>query len=236
MALREEILSAVKQVVATPWNKRDGTAVPTTDTVNLADGAVLLDAVYLYADMADSTGLARDFAPTTAAKVIRAFLTAAVRVIQFHDGEIRSFDGDRVMAIYIGTTKRTSAMKTGLKINWAVQNVVRPAVEKEFPSLVDKGYVLSHCVGIAVGQSLIVRGGVRGSNDLVSVGRAPNVAAKLSEIRNGKYRTYVTGDVFDKAANEAQVSSSKEGMWEEVSREVGGEKLRLFRSFWTWEL
>ena len=61
VGLAEDIEDAVKKVVQASWNSRNGTVVPTTEDVALSNGAVLLDAVYLYADMADSTGLARDF-------------------------------------------------------------------------------------------------------------------------------------------------------------------------------
>lgn len=235
MGLGTEISNAVKTTVDTPWDIREGQVVPSTNTVALKNGGVRVDAVYLYADMADSTGLARDFPQETAAKVIRAYLSATCKVIGAHDGEIRSFDGDRVMAIFMGSYKNTSAAKCALKLKWAVDNIVRPAVEAKFPSLVTKGYKVSHCTGIASGSALIVRGGVRGDNDLISVGRPPNVAAKLSEIRAGKYRTYITSAVFNKLADEAK-NSEGTSMWEAVSREVGGEKMTLYKSSWGWKL
>ena len=235
MGLLDEITDAVTAVLSTPWNIRNGLVVPATENVALKDGAVLLDAVYLYADMANSTGLAKDFTRETAAKVIRAYLDASCRVIRSEGGEIRSFDGDRVMAIYVGDTKNTTAARTGLKINYVVTKIVRPAVEKKFPALVTKGFGLTHCVGVANGQALLVRGGVRNNNDLVSVGRAPNVAAKLSEVRNGDYRTYITGDVYKVMLDFAKYgSSNKKPMWEERQREVGGETITVYRSNWTW--
>src|ERR1700731_581351 len=128
MGLADDITTAVARVVSTPWVIRNGTVVPVTENVTLKDGAVLVDAVYLYADMSDSTGLARDFPRETAGKVIRAYLDATCRVIRAEHGEIRSFDGDRVMAIFMGSLKNTTAARTGLKIHHAVSNIVRPAV------------------------------------------------------------------------------------------------------------
>jgi len=107
MGLAEEITTSVTSVVTSDWNIRKGTVVPNTEDVTLKNGAVELDAVYLYADMADSTRLARDFSATTAAKVIRCYLDATCRVIRARGGEIRSFDGDRVMAIFVGDSKNS---------------------------------------------------------------------------------------------------------------------------------
>ncbi len=234
MGLSEDINKAVDTIVSTPWDTREGTVVPKTEDVELSDGAVLLDAVYLYADMADSTGLARDFARETAAKVVRAYLDATCRVLKAWEGEIRSFDGDRVMAIFVGSSKNTNAASAGLQVNYVVSKIVRPAVEQKFPSLLRKGYVVKHCVGIAGGQALIVRGGVRGDNDLVSIGRSPNIAAQLSEVRNSPFHTYITEDVYSRLNKSAKYHEDKD-MWEAKEKEVGGLTISVYRSGWWWE-
>ncbi|MEU1854387.1 adenylate/guanylate cyclase domain-containing protein [Streptomyces sp. NPDC019990] len=237
MGLAEDVEKAVTSVVCANWNTRNGTVVPGTKDVSLSNGAVEVDAVYLYADLADSTGLARDFTRTTAAKVIRAYLDAVCRVIRARGGEIRSFDGDRVMAVFMGPTKNTDAAKCALQINYAVKKIVRPKAEANLSSLTTQGFVIKHCVGVDSGKALIVRGGVRGSNDLVSIGRAPNVAAKLSDVRNGDYRTYITEDVYNGMLDSAKTSSDGRPMWEgPFTREVGGEKITVYKSTWTWSL
>ncbi|MEU3110228.1 adenylate/guanylate cyclase domain-containing protein [Streptomyces albidoflavus] len=235
MGLAEDVEKAVTSVVCSNWNTRSGTVVPETEDVSLSNGAVEVDAVYLYADLANSTSLARDFTRTTAAKVIRAYLDAACRIIRARGGEIRSFDGDRVMAVFMGSTKNTDAAKCALQINYAVKEIVRPKAEANLSSLKSQGFVIKHCVGIDSGKALIVRGGVRGSNDLVSIGRAPNVAAKLSDIRNG-YRTYITKDVYNGMLESMRTYDGRP-VWEgPFTREVGGEKITVYRSTWTWTL
>ena len=224
---------AATSIAGARWNIRDGRVVPTTEDVALANGGVRLDAVYLYADMADSTGLAREFTRETAAKVIRCYLDATCRVIKANSGEIRSFDGDRVMAIFIGDSKNSGAADCALKIHHAVEKIVRPVVEARLPSLVNKGYRLSHCVGIASGEALVVRGGVRGTNDLVSIGRAPNVAAKLSEIRSTSYRSYTTEEVFNKMNENAKYTGQpRQIMWLSESRQIGGRTETVYKSSW----
>jgi adenylate cyclase len=236
MALSEDITTAVRAIVGAAWDIRHGQVVPNTEDVALANGGVKLDAVYLYADMANSTGLARDFTEETAARVVRAYLDATCRVIRARGGEIRSFDGDRVMAIFVGDSKNSTAAKCGLQIAYVVQKIVRPAVEATLPSIVNKGYQLEHCVGIASGKALIVRGGVRGRNDLVSIGRAPNIAAKLSEVRNSPYRTYITSNVFKMLNDESKYGGNpKRQMWEARSRDVGGQSVGVYRSSWTFK-
>lgn len=241
MGVTQDITAAVAAVVNADWNVRTGTVVPTTDTVTLKNGAVEVDAVYLYADMANSTGLARDFDPKTAAKVVRAYLDASCRVIKFRGGEIRSFDGDRVMAIFMGGSKNSNAARCALNINWAVTKVVWPALEQRLPSLKRKGFQLQHCVGVASGPALIVRGGVRNEdNDLVSIGRPPNVAAKLSDVRAWPYASYITSDVFNSISSEVKYKNhgqpDQEVRWKgPLNQEVGGSPIKVYRSSWWWQ-
>lgn len=236
MGLVEDIEANVAQVVSVPWKSRKGTVVPESDDVALADGAVELDAVYLYADMADSTGLAREFPREVAAKVVRAYLEGSCRVLKAKGGQIRSFDGDRVMAIFVGGSKNNAAAQAALHIAYVVREILRPKVEAKFPSLRKSGYVVSHCVGVASGTALMVRGGVRGSNDLVSIGRAPNVAAKLSEIRDGSFNAYITEPVFGYLQNDSKYGGKdRRLMWEDRRLDVGGEHMTVYRSKWQWK-
>lgn len=235
MALGDDIRSDLDKMVGNPWSIRNGNIVPGTDDVQLYNNdAVKLDAVYLYADLLGSTKLARDFTPEVAGKVIRASLRTASTIIKKYDGEIRSYDGDRVMGIFIGGSKNSNAATAALKINAAMRQIVQPALYAKLPALSSEGYLPRMCVGIASGEAFIARAGVRGSSDLVSIGRAPNVAAKLSDIREtGHYRTYITEGVYNRLKDEVK-NTKGTNMWQAHSAEVGGERMTIYRSSYWW--
>jgi adenylate cyclase len=236
MTLRADLANQVESILNVSWNIRSGQTVPSTDTVNLSNGAVSLEAAYLYADLANSTSLARDFDRRTAARVVRCYLDVMSRLIREHKGQIRSFDGDRVMGIFIGDSKRSSAAKCALQMNWAFLNLLRPEVERKYPSLKAGGYTLEHGAGIDVGEVLIVRGGVRGSNDLVSIGAAPNLAAKLSDVRETPYRTFITKAVYDKLSAETKIAGDGRNMWEARTLGIKGKTTSIYRSNFYWSL
>ncbi|MEV7238061.1 adenylate/guanylate cyclase domain-containing protein [Streptomyces sp. NPDC051020] len=226
------------KLVGTPWTTRNGSVVPGTDDVKLySNDAVKLDAVYLYADLLGSTKLARDFRPETAGKVIRASLRTASVIIKGKGGEIRSYDGDRVMGIFIGDSKNSNAAKAALHINYAMQHIVEPALYAKLPHLKTGGYQPRMCVGIASGDAFIARAGVRERSDLVSIGRAPNIAAKLSDIREPgtTYRTYITADVYKMLNQKAKVAEGTD-MWVPKTDDVGGERMTFYRSTYWWEV
>lgn len=233
MSTANDISSTIDTIFNTAWSERDGTVVPNTEDVALLNGAVKLDAVFLYADLADSTALVRTFSQSMAAKIIRAYLASMTRLIRHHDGEIRSFDGDRVMGVFVGDSKNSNAAKCALEMEHVVTKVLRPKAEAKFPSLTEKGFVIRHGVGIHSSKVTVVRAGIRGHNDLVFVGSAPNLAAKLSDIRDGSYRINITHVVYKKLNKDAKFSrGTGEDMWVAVKRKLGGETWACYKSSW----
>jgi adenylate cyclase len=223
----------ISTIFEAPWTSRDGIVVPSTEDVTLANGAVTIDAVMLYADLAESTRLAREFGPSIAAKIVRAYLSTMTQIVKHDGGHVRSFDGDRVMGVFVGDGKNSSAANCALKMNHAISKILRPKAEAAFPSLVTKRYRLSHCVGIHGSPVLVVRAGVRGDNDLVFIGSAPNLAAKLSELRNSAYHSYMTHSVFRRLNQQAKTSRQGKGMWERVQIKLGSENWACYRSGWS---
>jgi class 3 adenylate cyclase len=236
MGLKEDLEAAAASVLNATWNARDGQVVPETGQVVLANGAVNLDAVLLYADLANSTRLARLASHSVAAKVVRTFLSTVTRLINDAGGKVRSFDGDRVMGVFVGPTKNTDAARCALKINYAVLEILRPKIALKYPALGKRNFTVAHCTGVASSKVLVVRGGVRGSNDLVFVGTAPNIAAKLSEIRNAPWHTYITKSVYDSLLPASKLGGKEpKDMWTAVTRTIDGQTWTLYRSGWTWK-
>ena len=234
MALSDAIDTEIGRIFDATWDSRDGRLVPKTEDVNLSNGAVKLDAVLLYADLCHSTELARTFPRSVAAKIVRTYLSSMTTLINRIGGEVRSFDGDRVMGVFVGANKNSAAAKCALQMNYVVTKVLRPRAEEKFPSLKEKRFAVQHCVGIASSDVFVVRGGVRGSNDLVFIGSAPNIAAKLSEIRSSPWHTYITHQVYANLNDASKYSDGKD-MWISVKCTLGAETWDCYKSSWTWK-
>ncbi len=235
MTISFEVSYAVTSLMSETWNINNGVVVPETEDVVLKNGGKLVDATYLYADLADSSGLAQLMLKETTAKIIRAYINSAVRICRHYNGAIRSFDGDRVMAIFIGGRKNNDAVRAALGISWAVSKVIAPAISETWND-VDKSWTLNHGVGIDTGEALIVRGGVRDNNDLISVGRSPNVAAKLSEIRSPNQSIHITQEVYAYLDEENRLAGDgRTSMWTKRGfMSVGGSSVTVFGSSYYW--
>lgn len=237
MSLKQDLEKRTSTALSQAWDLRDGTTVPDTKSVVLAGGGVRLDCTVLYADLAQSSELATGFQQRTAAKVVKAFLSCMSRLILAHGGKVTSFDGDRAMGVFLGGSKNTNAATCALKMKWTMQYIIEPKLTAYFTSLKQSGFGISHCVGIDTSSVLVVRAGVRGSNDLVWVGRAPNLAAKLSDLREGSYRSYIGGDVFPKLHDSAKYGGKdKRMMWEKRTYKFAGESVPVYRSGWRWSV
>jgi class 3 adenylate cyclase len=232
MSLDDELKTQVKKILSTQWTTRDGTAVPAPEDVGLGNDAVKFGAAtVLYADLSDSTGMVSSHPDYFAAEVYKTFLYSAARIIRSEGGEITAYDGDRVMAVYLGDFKNTSAARSALKINYAVRHIVNPAIAAQYPQ---RTFTLRHVVGIDTSSQFVARSGVRGDNDLVWVGRASNYAAKLATLSD--YPTYITRTVFDSLRDDLKFNGNpSRAMWEERTW-TAMNNLRIFRSNWTWSI
>lgn len=227
-----DIETAVNEIIVVRWDDRDGQVVPKTEDVAFKDEAVKLEATYLYADLVDSSSLAQKVNEPVAARAIRAFLKSSVKIIRKYGGHIRSFDGDRVMGVFIGDSKNSHAARVALGINWAMTNVVRPKLVAKWPNLEDK-WKIKHAVGVDTGKVFIVRGGVRNNSDLVSVGEPANVAAKLSDIRTGE-PSFISAAVYGRLSDTSKISRKGSNMWNKHSTiTVGGKDVVVYSStYW----
>lgn len=229
MPLKEDLENKVAEIFGYQWTERDGQVVPDASDLKLHNDAVKLDGVVLYADMSESTKLVDRKKTFFAAEVYKAFLHCAAKVIRAEGGEITSYDGDRIMAVFIGDNKNTSAARAALKINYTRRYIVNPAITEQYPK---SDQVVKHTVGIDSSKLFIARTGIRGSNDLVWVGRAANHAAKLCELSNS-YPTRITKEVYDNLHSSAKMSNGK-SMWEQMN--WTNMDRTIYRSTWYWEV
>lgn len=230
MGVKEDLEAQVAKIFRESWDTRDGNVVPESGDLSLGNEAVKLDAAVLYADLTSSTKLVDTKAAAFAAEVYKAFLYCAARIVRAEGGAITAYDGDRIMGVFIGDSKNTSAVRAGLKINFARVEIINPALKAVYKTT---DYEVVHTVGIDTSELFVARTGIRGSNDLVWVGRAANYAAKLTELPS-EWQTRVTGDVYDQM-NDSIKTWGGRAIWEKVSwSAMNG--MRIYRSAWRWNL
>lgn len=232
MGLEQDLKDRVGAIVRQKWAPRDGTVVPDPEKVALDGDAVKLDAVVLYADMVGSSALVENYEPVFATEMYKSFLYCAGRIITACHGDITAYDGDRVMAVFLGSSKNTRSAFCALKINHAVTKIINPTVAeyyKDRPFFVAKPYAIKHVVGVDASTVHVAKTGIRGANDLVWVGRAANFAARLSALRHEGYESFITAEVYNCLQPEAKKFNEKD-MWTALN--FSGRS--IYASHWNW--
>jgi len=226
-----ELQKSITEIFATKWQRRSGTMVPEADAVRLGNDAVELEGTVLYADLADSTGLVQGYKDWFAAEVYKTYLMCASELIRNNGGTITAFDGDRVMGVFIGDHKNSSAAKCALQINYFVSQEINPRMKEKYPNT---AFELKQTVGIDTSNLFVARTGVRGANDLVWVGRAANYAAKLCGLRNGTYSSFITSEVFNRLSDASKYGGDPpQNMWTKFTWEEFG--IVAYKSSWHWK-
>lgn len=231
MSLGEDFAKEVRKIFREAWTTRKGRKVPEPEDLGLGNDAVELEGTVLYADLDDSTNLVDSYEPEFAAEIYKAYLSCAAKVIRSEGGVITSYDGDRIMAVYIGDSKNTSAARSALKINYAVNNIINPILKECYPNT---NYRVKQVVGIDTSDLFVARTGIRKSNDLVWVGRAANYAAKLCSL-SPNYPSGLTASVYNNMHESVKYSNDGRSMWE-VFTWNDMNRMTIYRSTWWWEI
>lgn len=211
MGLKDKLTGEVKTIFTSSWNVQTTDSAPDPEDLRLdANHAKHLEsATVLYADLDGSTSMVDSYPWQFSAEVYESYLRCAGQIIRSKGGVITAYDGDRIMAIFTGKTKNTSAVLSALMINYAVVQIIRPALKLQYP---EYSFNLKHVIGIDTSSLHVARIGVRGDNDLVWVGRAANYAAKMAAFSDKTI--WITKAVYDCMNEEVKTSSEGHSMWE----------------------
>jgi len=230
MSLRDELEVEVEEIFSAQWQTRKGRTVPDPEDVQHGNHASELAATVLYADLADSTVMVDQQMFNVAAEVYKSYLVCAARIIKANGGSITAYDGDRIMAVFIGDRKNTSAAKSSLQITWAVNNIVNLGLVSQYGKA---AYQVRHVVGIDSSVLRAARIGVRNDNDLVWVGSAANHAAKLSSITDSQSAVYISKPVYDVMHESVKLGGDpKRAMWTHLTFDGRD----IYRSSWQWSV
>lgn len=210
MSLKTDLEVYCGDVFRSRWETRNGTVVPNEDSrLGLKNEAIKIDGTVLYSDLADSTDMVDKETASFAAEIYKTYLYCCARIIASQGGSVTAYDGDRIMGVFIGSSKNTNAINAALNIRYAVNAIVMPKMKAVYTT---KAFQVKHVSGIDTSELLVAKTGARGANDLVWVGRAANYAAKLSSLPSGY--TYITSDVYRMINDEAKFANGSP-MWEQ---------------------
>ena len=221
MTLRNDLNSEVRQILQERWRINPSKRAPEPDDLNLNNHGSIINATVLYADLDESTKLVDQQEDVFAAQMYKTYLVCAARIVSSEQGTITAYDGDRIMAVYTGRKTAERAVRTALKIGYAVKEIINPAIRQLKP---DTRFVMKQSCGVDTSKLLVTRIGPRSANDLVWVGRAANHAAKLSS--REAPATHITAAVYGQLPQNLKANGSGRSIWAETKApEIGNRRI-----------
>jgi class 3 adenylate cyclase len=231
MALYDELSTEVTGVLGPVWSTEKGLVIPAPEALLLnSNHAKEFESVtVLYADIDGSTSMVDTQPWWLAAEVYKCYLRCASQILKKEGGTIAAYDGDRVMALFVGANKEDRAARAALQINTAVKFIINPALAKRYP---DRPFTLRQVVGIDSSAMRVARIGVHGDNDLVWVGSAANHAAKLCSLSGTP--TWITPAVYGALSAALLIDTSGMNPWTfSIQNAMGGKHVYSSSHHWT---
>ena len=237
MGLKDNIIKQVNKYINDKYDITRTRSMPSAKDLGFGNNGRMIQAPILYADLRGSSEVTERHRRPTTARVFKSFLYSMAQIARNRHGEIRSFDGDRIMVIFPpikGDQKAACAraVQAGMEMAWFFNDVLRPKLNKHDDSL-DCG------IGIAFSEMLVVRVGLKrqsDNNDIVLIGRAANLAAKLSDKGRKPNYLWIDQETHKRLNNELKYDTqsnrrtSRQPIWKSRDYKFAGKQLKVFSS------
>jgi len=156
--------------------------------IRRGDGDVI-EAAILFCDLRGSTRLEAEHSRDDYVALLNRFFERTMDCVNAHGGEVLKFIGDAVLAIFPVVDDRGEACRTALASAADMVAALNGAED-------DGGPPLSCGIGLAVGEVTYGNVGSKERLDFTVIGRAANLAARLSDYgKRAGYPIVMSGDV-----------------------------------------
>lgn len=215
MGLKDDISNAVNSILDGSMNVDEIDFVPDINTNGLTFGLTgkRFKNVCLFIDMRGSTAILEKHNANTVIKIHKAFFITIVKIVRFYDGEVRSFNGDSILAFYPGdnSTAIENAVKSAMQLKYLLlidENSLKSKVYKRYETNIDIG------IGLDIGSTTASKVGQSGYNnqDLIWIGSNVNRSVKISDDRCSNYNIGISKRLYDRLPNSVKYCKSKD-MW-----------------------
>lgn len=215
----KDIENKVDTVLKDAFTQYDTDEIP--DIENKADSRLthgntgfLGEFTFLYVDMRGSSSFTDQHRLQTITKIYKAYHHCMVECIKDNNGNIRSFDGDRVLAVFSGKSKVYNSVNCAMKMVGCKYDILQPKIKTAFNN--DK---FSLGIGISTGKTMVSKAGVgydKNNRDLIWIGDPPNLGAKLSDEADSPYSIFICKETFGRLTDDNHYTTSngvKIDMW-----------------------
>jgi class 3 adenylate cyclase len=189
------------------------TVIPSPENVAFGKKAYRIQLTAFCIDLRKSTDLLKVHDKETCGKIHKSFLAIVAKIITENGGQLRSFNGDSVLAFFPAQLKSEleNAVRTAFQLKWAL--------DIKFSKYFEQFSKLDFCIGIDWGDVLIVRAGLPkndNNNDLVFLGMCVNYATAIANQGYGPKHIEISNSLYSNLTDSWIYGTSngvKKNMW-----------------------
>ncbi|MFA5925621.1 MAG: adenylate/guanylate cyclase domain-containing protein [Parcubacteria group bacterium] len=236
MGLKEEITEKVKGYMGSAYEITDGNVIPDKQSIGFgAKAKRLKHAIVMYADLRGSRGILSDNTKLLTCRAHKSFLYAAAKCIRNEDGHLRSFNGDSLLAFFIGEDAAKRAVRAAMKIKFAVVKIINPILEEKGKKKLNFG------IGIGQGEIMVVKSGVPGEEmyqDLIWIGWATYHAFEYGDRARSPRNIWISKNVYKTIEDDKSLTQSNgKSIWVyNDDQEFSFGKVRVYKTSYHWNI
>ena len=179
MATNQETLNKIKEYLNQSYTKEETRVVPKRTALTFGNTIKIMPhTVVLYVDMRKSKKILSDATTFWSVKIHKSFLLALTHCVEKREGHMRSFNGDGIMAFFVGENAASRAVRAAMDTKGYILELNKE-LKKSEKNTIDFG------IGIGQGKIQVAKSGKAGDDltkqDLIWVGLPVYVAVELSE-------------------------------------------------------
>jgi adenylate cyclase len=213
MGYIKDLEKKIKDYTEGDYEIIDTKTIPSAENVAFGKKAYRIKLTAFCIDLRKSTDLLRIHDKETCGKIHKSFLTIATAIIAQNGGQLRSFNGDSVLAFWPAQYKSQieDSVRAAFQLKWAL--------DVKFSSYFEQYSKLDFGIGIDYGDVYIVKAGLPkndNTNDLVFLGMCVNFATMIANQAKGPYHIEVSTDIYGNLTDDwiyGITNGVKEIMW-----------------------
>lgn len=236
MSLKTDIYNAVNSIVEGNMTVEETSNVPDIDDSNLTFGlrGKRFKCICFNIDMRGSTNILEKHNANVVIKIHKAFFIAVLKIVKSLGGEVRSFNGDSLLAFFVGDDSSAieAAIKAAMQVKYILisdNDSLKNKIKIKYDTDIDIG------IGLDIGSVTTAKVGIQGDNnrDLIWIGSNVNRAVKISDTRKSSYNIGVSERLYNRLTNNVKYHNNV-NMWQQSNFSYNGINEMMFITSYYW--
>jgi adenylate cyclase len=237
MGYIKDLENKIKDYMDGDYEVTETENIPAPENVPFGKKAFKIRLTSLCIDLRKSTDLLKVHDKETCGKIHKSYIAIASKIISENGGQLRSFNGDSVLAFWKAKYKSDieDAVRTAMQLKWAL--------DIKFSKYFEEYSKLDFGIGVDYGDVYIIRAGLPkndNNNDLVFLGMCVNYSCMIANQAYGPNHVEISTDVYSNLTENLLMGTDgngvKRNMWSDGIAKWKNKDWKTKLTSWYWKV